>query len=206
MPDAEHKKAIFSYVDPILQTADDIDKTQEIIGTDFIDLQTKYDQVNDVATDQLKQKKIEDIIDADTNKDNPLIALMTFGGKNDSKETVEASKNILDEVNAISDNILKNLRPVHNRTTQELIDDDFIPIDDRTQQELEDGDYVELESDVEEEPTVVEPVQPVVEPNVVQPNVIQPGADRTEPDIDLTSDWDPKKQNYTYNKTFNRLW
>ena len=81
VPDAEHKKAIFSYVDPILQTADDIDKTQEIIGTDFIDLQTKYNQVNDVATDQLKQKKIEDIIDAVTNKDNPLIALMTFGGK-----------------------------------------------------------------------------------------------------------------------------
>ena len=49
----------------------------------------------------------------------------------------------------MSDNILKNLRPVDNRTIQEIIDDQFIPIDDRTQQELEDDDYLSLESDNE---------------------------------------------------------
>ena len=36
--------------------------------------------------------------------------------------TIDASKNILDKVNKISDNILKNLRPVDNRTEQELAD------------------------------------------------------------------------------------
>ena len=51
----------------------------------------------------------------------------------DSIPTVEASKNILDKVNEIPNNILRNLRPVDNRTEQELLDDQNIPTDDRTQ-------------------------------------------------------------------------
>ena len=65
----------------------------------------------------------------------------------DSIATVEASKNILDKIKDISDNILKNLRPVDNRAEQELAHDQNIPLDDRTQQELEDNDYNSLESD-----------------------------------------------------------
>ena len=68
----------------------------------------------------------------------------------DSIATVDASKNILDEIKDISDNILKNLRPVDNRTEQELADDQNTPLDDRTQQELEDDDYNSLESDANE--------------------------------------------------------
>ena len=68
----------------------------------------------------------------------------------DSIATVDASKNILDEIKDVSDNILKNLRPVDNRTEQELADDQNIPLDDRTQQELEDDDYNSLESDADE--------------------------------------------------------
>ena len=64
----------------------------------------------------------------------------------DSIPTVDASKNILDKVNKISDNILRNLRPVNNRLEQELADDQNIPIDHRTQQELEDDDYLSLEN------------------------------------------------------------
>ena len=45
----------------------------------------------------------------------------------------------------MTDNILRNLRPVDNRTEQELIDDQFISIDDRIQQELEDYDYISLD-------------------------------------------------------------
>ena len=41
----------------------------------------------------------------------------------------------------------KNIRPVDDRTIEQLIDDDFILIDNRTQQELEDDGYIELESD-----------------------------------------------------------
>ena len=63
----------------------------------------------------------------------------------DSIATVDASKNIINE---ISNNILRNLRPVDNRTDQELIDDQFIPIDDRTQQKLEDDDYISLDEEI----------------------------------------------------------
>ena len=48
------------------------------------------------------------------------------------------------DINALSDNILKNLPPVDNRNLQNLIEDDFIPIDDRTQQEREDDDNISL--------------------------------------------------------------
>ena len=49
----------------------------------------------------------------------------------------------------MSDNILRNIRPVDNRTEQEKIDNQFIPIDNRTRQELEDDDYLSFESDIE---------------------------------------------------------
>ena len=68
----------------------------------------------------------------------------------DSIPMVDASKNILDKVNKISDNILRNLRPVGNRTQQELAGDQNIPMDDRTQHKLEDDSYLSAESDVEE--------------------------------------------------------
>ena len=51
------------------------------------------------------------------------------------------------DIQALSDNILKNLRPRDNRTIQELIDDDFIPLDDRTWQERMDDDNISLQSD-----------------------------------------------------------
>ena len=143
---------MYLYVEPTVQTADELDKTQQLIDDDFIDLQTKFDKVNDVATEQKKQKKIEDTIESVIDDKNPFNNFDDFWWEDDlfnnrdSQETVEASKNILDEIQDISDNILKNIRPVDNRRVQELIDDDFIPIDDRTQQELEDDDYNELES------------------------------------------------------------
>ena len=90
-----------------------------------------------------------------TNEKNPFNTFDDFWweedmfSKKDSPQTTEQSKEILDKINEMSDNILKNLRPVDNRTIQEIIDDQFIPIDDRTQQELEDDDYLSLESDNE---------------------------------------------------------
>ena len=82
--------------------------------------------------------------------------------KTDTQPTIDATKIIVDDIKqttndalkdidiqALSDNILRNLRPVDNRNIQQLIDDDFIPIDSRTQQELDDDDYLSLESDNE---------------------------------------------------------
>ena len=48
---------------------------------------------------------------------------------------------------ALSDNILRNLRPIDDRLIQQLIDDDFIPIDDRTLQQREDDDDISLAED-----------------------------------------------------------
>ena len=70
--------------------------------------------------------------------------------KRDSQETVDASKNILEEINEMSDSILRNLRPVDTRTERETIEDQFVPIDDRTQQELEDDDYLNFKSETED--------------------------------------------------------
>ena len=52
-----------------LKTADEIVKKQEIIDTDFIDLKSKFDKVNDVVSEQKKEKEIEDTIEIifDTN-------------------------------------------------------------------------------------------------------------------------------------------
>ena len=133
-----------------------IDKKQEIIDTDFIDLQNEFNKVNDVAAEQKKQKKIEVTIEDVIDQDNPFSTFDDFWWEEDmfdnrdSIPTIHASKNILDKVNKISDNILRNLRPVDIRTEQELADDQNIPIVNRTQQEIEDDDYLSLESDVEE--------------------------------------------------------
>ena len=97
---------------------------------------------------------------------------MIIGGKKifsstDTQPTIDATEIIVDDIKqttndalkdidiqAISDNILRNLRPFDNRNTQQLIDNDFIPIDNRTQQELDDDDYLSLESN-NENPDVV---------------------------------------------------
>ena len=57
MPDLEHKKSMFPYVEPTLETADEIETKQRLIEEDFIDLQTKFDKVNDVVSEQKKKKK-----------------------------------------------------------------------------------------------------------------------------------------------------
>ena len=109
-----------------------------------------------MATEQKKQKKIEDTIESVIDDKNPFSTFDDFWWEDDmfndrdSIAMVNASKNILDKIKGVSNNILKNLRPVDNRTEQELADDQNIPLDDRTQQELEDDDYNSLESDADE--------------------------------------------------------
>ena len=160
------------YVEPTVQTVDEIDNTQEIIDTDFIDLKTLYDKPGDVAAEQKKDKKIETVIDDVLNEKNPFNTFDFWWeedmfSKKDSPKTVDASKDISGEIQKMSDNILRNLRPIDNRTEQGKIDDQFIPIDDRTQQELKDDDYLSLESEKESD-TEIE-------------------------NIDTTNAWDPKK-------------
>ena len=48
---------MFPYVEPTLETADEIETKQRLIEEDFIDLQTKFDKVNDVVSEQKKTTK-----------------------------------------------------------------------------------------------------------------------------------------------------
>ena len=88
--------------------------------------------------------------------------------KTDTQPTTDATKIIIDDIKqttnnvlkdidiqAISDNILRNLRPVDNKTAQEQAEDDFISTNDRTQQELEDDDFLSIASDNKSETGVV---------------------------------------------------
>ena len=64
MPDPEHKKTTFPYVEPTVQLPDEIEEKQKQIDDDFIDLQAKFNNVNDFATEQKEEKEIEDIIES----------------------------------------------------------------------------------------------------------------------------------------------
>ena len=57
LPDPEHRKSMFPYVEPTVEMADEIETKQKLIDGDFINLRTKFDKVNDVAIEQKKQKK-----------------------------------------------------------------------------------------------------------------------------------------------------
>ena len=156
VPDIEHKKSMFPYDKPTVETTDEIQTNQKLIDDGFIDLQTKFDRVNDVATKQKKEKKIEDTIESVVDDANPFSTFDDFWWKDemfserDSVQTVDASKDILEEINEMSDNIIRNLRPVDTRTEAEKIEDQYIPIDNRTHQELEDDDYLSFESESED--------------------------------------------------------
>ena len=57
LPDIEHKESTFPYVEPTVQLPGETEETQKLIDGDFIDLQTKFDKLNDVATEQKKPKE-----------------------------------------------------------------------------------------------------------------------------------------------------
>ena len=112
-------------------------------------MQTEFDKPNDVVNKQIKQIKIEETVDSVLVEKDPFSTFDDFWREDemfsdrDSIPTVEASKDIL-----------KNIRPVNDRTTEQIIDDQFILIDDRIQQELEDNDYASYESETDDAVTV----------------------------------------------------
>ena len=105
-----------------------------------------------------KQKqKIEETIASVIEYDkNPISTFDDFWwedemfSEKDSVPTIDASKGILEEINDMSENVLRNLRSVDTITEPEKLEDQFIPIDDRTQQELGDDDYLNFESESED--------------------------------------------------------
>ena len=150
-------------------------------------------------------KKIEDLIDSVIDDKNPFSTFDDFWWKDemfsesDSVPTVEVSKTFFNEINEMSDNILRNLRHIDNRTEQELIDDQFIPIDDRTQQELENDDYISLdertEHDLKDDDYIS--IDEKTEQELKEDEYISLESDNEVENIDLTSAWDTKKTTIT---------
>ena len=110
-----------------------------------------------LSPNKKKHKKIEDTIaSVIEDEKNPFSTFDDFWwedemfSEKDSVPTIDASKDILEEINEMSENVLRNLRPVDTRTEPEKIEDQFIPIDGRTQQELEDDDYLSFQSESED--------------------------------------------------------
>ena len=103
-----------------------------------------------------KKKKIEDTIESVVDDTNPFSTFDDFWwedemfSERDSVQTVYASKDILEEINEMSDNIIRNLRQIDTRTEAEKIEDQYIPIGYRTQQKLEDDGYYSFESESED--------------------------------------------------------
>ena len=79
LPDPEHKKTTFPYVEPTVQLPDEIEETQKAIDDDYADLLNKIYGVNDVASAQEQEKTqrvIEDVLEL-----SPFETQDDFGGR-----------------------------------------------------------------------------------------------------------------------------
>lgn len=99
----EHKKEMHPYVPPQVQTSDEIELETQLIDDNFAQLNAQYDQINDVATEQKKEKKITNLFDDIIDESNPFQNLGTEGiwlendifDNDDQKSVVDISKDIL---------------------------------------------------------------------------------------------------------------
>ena len=62
-PNVEYKKTTFPYVKPTVQLPDEIKHTQKLIDDGYTDLLLKINGPNNVLTEQMKQRDIENLID-----------------------------------------------------------------------------------------------------------------------------------------------
>ena len=137
MPEPEHKKSMYPYVEPTVQTADEIDKTQQLMTTISLTYKLNLAKLTTSQQNKRNKRKQKTLLNLLLMKITPLITLTISGGKMTSL-TIETLKKLQKhlKIQDISDNmqnILRNILPVDNQTVEELIDDDVILIDDRTQ-------------------------------------------------------------------------
>ena len=132
-PNPEHKKTAFPYVEPTVQLPDEIWDSQKRIDDDLTDLLSRINKVNDVATEHKKQKNVEDVIESiikNPMPNNDYWWEEDIFSKTDTQPRTDATKIIVDDIKqtindalkdidiqAISDNILRNLWPFDNRNT-----------------------------------------------------------------------------------------
>ena len=196
-PDAEHKKEMFPYVPPQVQTPKEIETETKLVDDEFIDLKTKFDEVNDVVTELKKQQKIATLIDDVIDEKNPFQNLGTediwieddLFDKNDSKETIEISKDILKDISK-NDPFLDFTVPtelvisdIFDDTTDEELTDDEVIVEDVTDDDVTDNDLSDSE----------EPEEIITTPAYVQwnPKNTEVSTDK-RPRIFLSTDYNRK--------------
>lgn len=182
---------MYPYVPPQVQTAEEIETETDLIDKDFIDLKTKYNEVNGVATEQKKQQQITNLVDDVIDENSPFQNLRTediwieadLFDINDSKETTEISNDTLK-------NISKN-DPFLDFTVQieQVISDIFDDVN-VTDDEVTD-EKVTVEDVTDDEVTV----EDVIDDQIVSDD---PLSDDEEPEeissVPANVRWDPKKQ------------
>ena len=122
---------MYQYVPTQIQTADEIETETALVDDKCIELKTKYDEIKNVATEQKKQQKITDLIGDVIDESNLFQNLGTediwieddIFDKNDSKVTIEISKDILKDINK-NDPFLD-----FNVLTEEIISGNFDDVD-----------------------------------------------------------------------------
>ena len=196
-PDAEHKKEMFPYVPPQVQTPKEIETETRLVDDEFTDLKTKFDEVNDVVTELKKQQKIATLIDDVIDEKNPFQNLGTediwieddLFDKNDGKETIEISKDILKDISK-NDPFLDFTVPtelvisdIFDDTTDEELTDDEVIVEDVTDDDVTDNDLSDSE----------EPEEIITTPAYVQwdPKNTEVSTDK-RPRIFLSTDYNRK--------------
>ena len=120
---------MYRYVPPQVETVDETETETALVDEKIIDIKTKYDEINDVATEQKKQQKITDLIDHVIDKSNPFQNLGTediwmeddIFDKNDSKKAIEISKDILKDIN--KNGLFLDFNVITEEIISELFDD-----------------------------------------------------------------------------------
>ena len=123
-PNVQHKKTTFPYVEPTVQLPDEIEDTQKRIDDDYVDLLNKIYGVNDVITEQNKNKKVETVIEdvLDPTLIDDYWWENDMFDSTDKQPTIDATKMIIDDIQqttkeplhnvdiqAFSDNILRKM-------------------------------------------------------------------------------------------------
>ena len=99
-PNVQHKKTTFPYVEPTVQLPDEIEDTQKRIDDDYVDLLNKICGVNDVITEQNKNKKVETVIEdvLDPTLIDDYWWENDMFDSSDKQPTIDATKMIIDDI------------------------------------------------------------------------------------------------------------
>ena len=138
---------------------EEIETETKPVDDEFIDLKKKFDDANDVVTELNKQQKIATLIDDVIDKKNQFQNLGTediwiednLFDKNDSKKTIEISKDILKDISkndpfldftVSTELVITNI--FDDATDEELTDDEVI-VEDITDDDVTDDDLSDSE-------------------------------------------------------------